>query len=172
MNSIIAYLKNINWSSLLIQLSILVMILMAVSWYQQRNAVRGMAPEISGRLLDGQKINLNQYRGKPVLIHFWATWCPVCKMENSSIDSLAKHYSVLSIAAWSGSDAEVAAFMADENLSMPVLTDNEGNWAKRYGVKAVPASFIVDDKGEIRFIVTGYTPQWALQLRLWWLEKQ
>ena len=147
-----------------------IIIFLAVRAYKSKDAMTGEAPIIEGQLLDGKHINLKQYRGSPVLVHFWATWCPVCKFENDNIADISKDLSVLSIASWSESGAEVSKYMESENLRMPVLVDEDGEWAKLYGVKAVPVSFIVDGNGQIQFMESGYTTETGLRLRMWWLE--
>ena len=171
MSFLFNFLQNLKWRSIFIQLILLLILFVAVSWYQQRNTVHGLAPEISARLIDGKPVSLAQYRGRPVLVHFWATWCPVCNAENSNIHNLAKDYPLLSIASWSGSDKDVADHMQKEGLSFAVVADDEGIWAEQYGINAVPISFILDANGKIQFVVSGYSTEWALRARLWWLEK-
>jgi len=166
-----AILQKIKWRSIFIQLLLLIIIFAGVSWYQQRNVIHGIAADISARLINGRKVSLSQYQGRPVLLHFWATWCPVCKLENSNIQNIAKDYQVLSIASWSGSHEDVARYMQKEKLSFPVIVDDDGVWAGLYGISAVPVSFVIDANGEIQFVVSGYSPELALRIRLWWLEK-
>jgi len=71
------------------------------------------------------------------------------------------------VAMQSGSDDEVAQYMQKEALSFPVLNDPEGVLAAQWGVRGVPASFIVDTAGRIRFVEVGYTTGIGLRLRLW-----
>lgn len=67
---------------------------------------------------------------------------------------------------------QVREYLKRENLSYPVIVDEDGEWANVYGVKAVPASYIIDSKGVIRFIEKGYSSETGLRLRLWWLEQE
>jgi thiol-disulfide isomerase/thioredoxin len=166
----LARLRRLNWKSILIQLLIVILVIGGVRMWQQRDAVSGTAPMIVDQSLKGTAIDLDDYRGKPVLVHFWATWCPVCRLENDSIDAIANDHAVISIASWSEGAEDVARFMAENQLSMPVIVDPDGAWASLYGVRAVPASYLIDGQGEIRFIETGYTTEAGLRLRLWWLE--
>ncbi|HEY5734351.1 MAG TPA: redoxin domain-containing protein, partial [Gammaproteobacteria bacterium] len=64
----------------------------------QRDTVFGKAPEISSVDLDGSEVSLRDYRGKPLLLYFWASWCPVCRFEHGAITSIAEDYQVLGIA--------------------------------------------------------------------------
>lgn len=160
--------KKRRWVRWLIEALVVVALLAAVNWYRARDMASGPAPEIQGRLLDGAPVAWSQYRGQPLLIHFWATWCPICRTEESSIDSIADDKAVLTVAMQSGSEAEVAAYMQERQASFPVLVDDDGLLAQRYGVTGVPASFIVDGKGNIRFVEVGYTTELGLRARLWW----
>ena len=122
---------------------------------------------ISGPLIDGSQMSLGDYRGKPLLIHFWATWCPICRAEESNIVVLARDHQVLTVAMQSGGTAEVAAYLNKHELQFPVMVDESGRIARRFGVLAVPASFIVDANGRIRFVEVGYTTEIGLRVRLW-----
>ena len=100
-------------------------------------------------------------------MHFWASWCPICRAEQGSIEALARDYPAVTVAMQSGSDEEVARYMQKEALGLPVLNDPEGMLAAQWGVRGVPASFIVDGAGQIRFVEVGYTTEIGLRLRLW-----
>ena len=130
--------------------------------YVQRNLASGTAPEISATLLDRSPIQLAQYRGKPVLLHFWATWCSICRLEQSSIQSLSHSYQVVSVAMQSGEHQEVQNFMRQQSLSFPAIADSNGEISQLYGVTAVPSSFILDSTGKIMFTETGYSSEWGV----------
>jgi len=133
--------------------------------------VNGEAPIINDRLLTGEMVDLKKYRGKPVLVHFWATWCPVCKLENNNINSISKDYPVITIAYRPESAGEVKEYMQDAQLSMPVIIDSMGEWSEQYGIRGVPVSFILNAEGEIQFSEFGYTSEMGLRMRLWWAGK-
>ena len=163
------YRSTHRWANISLHIVIVIFIYLAISTWQTRNATRGIAPNFTGNDLSNNVIMFNQYRGKPVLLHFWATWCPVCSLEHTTISRLSKDYQVLTIASWSGDSADVRQFMQQENLHYPVIVDADGSIAKTYGVQGVPSSFIISDTGEIKFIEQGYTTEIGLRLRLWWL---
>lgn len=152
------------------QLVVILIIYFAIRYWKSLDDIRGVAPIIKAVDLDGNKIDLRQYKNKPVLIHFWASWCPVCQFENSNIESLTSDYQVVTIASWSGNEVEVKEYLKKENINMPVIVDDYAEWAKLYSVKSVPASFFVDANGEIQFIENGYTSEAGFRLRLWWLS--
>jgi len=152
-----------------LQLLLVVAVYLGISLWKVRDAAHGEAPMINDVFMDGQPALLSDYRGKPVMVHFWATWCPVCKLENSNVAAIAKRYPVITIASWSESAAEVKDFMQQHQLHMPVIVDNDGEWAKLYGVKGVPTSFFIDADGRVRLVESGYTTWLGMALRLEWL---
>ncbi len=147
---------------------ILLVVFLGVRAWTQRGVVEGAAPPLAGRLLDGGRASLAALRGRPVLVHFWATWCPVCRLEQSSVQALADAgYAVLGVAMQSGGRTEVRAFLREQGLSFPVLVDAHGALARRFGVRGVPTSFVVGPQGRIRFVEVGYTSELGLRARLW-----
>ena len=145
---------------------VLVLILGIRAW-QQNGTASGPAPALAGELLDGKPVALAAFAGRPVLVHFWATWCPICRAEQGSIDALARDVTVITVAMQSGDRDAVIQHLRMETLSFPVLNDPDGVIAALWGVRAVPASFIVDGAGQIRFVEIGYTTGIGLRLRLW-----
>ena len=102
-----------------------------------------------------------------MLVHFWATWCPVCRLELGTIDSLAKDYPVITVAMEDTAAAEILGYMQEHDVTFPVLHDPQASLARQYGVQAVPTSFVVDEQGQIRSATVGYTTELGLRLRLW-----
>lgn len=153
-----------------IELVVVIAVIFGVRAWQQRDIASGAAPSLQGMLLlDGKPLVMSpEQAGKPVLVHFWATWCPICKTEQASIERLASdHFNVITVAMQSGTSESVARFMAEQKLSFPVLNDASGITSAEWGVHAVPASFIVDGEGKIRFVEIGFTTEMGLRLRLW-----
>ena len=106
-------------------------------------------------------------QGRPVLVHFWATWCPICKLEQGTINALSAEHPVITIATQSGDAQAVQTFMQEQHLHFPVLLDEEGTLLQRYGLHGVPATFVIDPQGRIAFREVGYTTSWGLRARLW-----
>ncbi|HKJ09808.1 MAG TPA: protein disulfide oxidoreductase [Gammaproteobacteria bacterium] len=150
-----------------LELAVILAVVVGIQAYRQRDTASGMAPPLTGRLLSGQRVSLAALHGRPVLVHFWATWCPVCRLEQGSIAAIARDHAVLTVAFQDGSAERVRAYMRREGLNYPVLADPDGVLASRYGVRAVPTSFIVGPRGRIRFVEVGYTSEAGLRLRLW-----
>ena len=145
-----------------------VVLIAGIRVWQQRDMPSGMAPPLSGMKLDGSTYALPARPAQPVLVHFWATWCSICRMEQGSIDTIvADHPNTITVAMQSGSDAKVDKHLVEQNLHFPVLNDADGRISAVWGVHAVPASFIIGRDGSIRFIEVGYTTGLGLRLRLW-----
>ena len=158
-----------RWFRWGLQLLILVVIINAVNLWQSRNLATGKAPVIRGKLLNGETIDTSQL-DKPLLVYFWATWCPICKAQHGTIESIARDHDVLTIAAWSGSVAEVADYVQEQGTNLRVLVDEGDMLVKQFHVTAVPTSFFVDREGNIRFVSAGYTTDPGYRLRMNWLE--
>lgn len=121
-------------------------------------------PKIEAELVDGSTFKVEE--GKPLLLHYWAVWCPTCKLEAPNIQAVSQKYNVLTIAVNSGSDEKVKTYMKENELNFKVLNDVDGRWAKQFKVEAYPTTFIYDGKGELRFTEVGYTTTAGLMARL------
>ncbi len=142
-------------------------VLLGVHLWTTRDAVRGPAPDFAVRLLDGRPVSLADYRGKPLLVHFWATWCPACRLEQGAVDALADKHQVLTVAMQSGDAAALSAYLEGQGVSFPVHVDEQGELAARWGVTGLPTSFVIDGAGQIRHVTAGFTTGLGLRLRLW-----
>ncbi len=125
-------------------------------------------PQINARLISGEIFRAQDHTGKPLLVHFWATWCPVCKTEADNIQRLSSYYDVVTIVVKSGSDEALQSYMKERNFDYPVINDEHGEWAARFDIEAYPTTFIYDSSGEIAFSEVGYTSSVGLLLRMWW----
>ncbi len=157
-----------KWRAHALNLLLFIAVIGGIRLWQQRDMVSGPAPGLQAITLAGIPYQLPVHPEHPVLVHFWATWCPVCRVEQGSIASLAQdNPNVITIAMKSGNDQAVAAHMQEQGIGFPVINDPDGSIARAWGVNAVPVSFIIDTSGEIRFIEVGYTTEIGLRLRSW-----
>lgn len=139
-----------------------------VSVALDRGLVSGPAPPFEGSLLDGRPFATAQLSGTPALIYFWASWCPICTAMQGTIASLAGDYPLVTVAMQSGGQAELERYVREHGFDVPVFPDPRGDLATRYGLRGVPAIFVLDGNGTIRFALTGYATELGLRLRLWW----
>lgn len=157
-----------GWRRYAVNILLLVVVVTGIRAWQQRDMVSGQAPLLQGVMLSGRAYQLPAHPAKPVLVHFWATWCPICRTEQGAIDAIAHdHAEVITVAMQSGSTGEVTRFMHQQGLDFSVLNDPDGSLSHAWGVNAVPASFIITPDGKIRFIEVGYTTGIGIRLRLW-----
>jgi peroxiredoxin len=155
------------FSEIMILLVMIVIASVAVNLYKTWNIKGGPAPALLYQTINHQPV-IKPPGGQPLLVHFWATWCPICSLEQDSIQSISQDYPVVTVAMQSGTADELKQFMRKQGLSFPVIADEEGNISKQWSVTGVPASFIISPGGEIRFVEVGYTSELGLRARLWW----
>jgi cytochrome c biogenesis protein CcmG/thiol:disulfide interchange protein DsbE len=132
------------------------------------------APAFTLDDLSGKKVSLESYKGKALLINFWATWCGPCKIETPWLIDLRNKYAgqgfeVLGIstegddlkksdkAGWAKDKAAIAKFVAEEKMTYPVLVDGDSLSQEYGGLDAMPTSFFVDRKGNVVAAQMGLT---------------
>jgi thiol-disulfide isomerase/thioredoxin len=168
-------MKRPSWAQLrrwAAEVAIFLAIFVAIQLWQQRDVPSGTAPPTAGHLASGEPFNLAQWFAqhpdkKLVVLHFWADWCPICRSEQGSVTSLAADWPVITVAMHSGDAAAVNAYMTKHGLSWATLVDDTGRIAAEYGLKGVPAFFVIDREGRIRSVSTGYTTELGMRARLW-----
>ena len=110
---------------------------------------------------DGAKISLADFRGRVVLLNFWATWCGPCKEEMPAMERLyQKHRSQGLVVLALSNDAEgstqrVARFIKESGFTFPVGLDPRLRVASLYGVRVLPSSLVIDRKGDLTHIALG-----------------
>ncbi|KUJ71750.1 redoxin domain-containing protein [Thiomicrospira sp. WB1] len=140
--------------------------------FMQGDVVEGQAPDFTATTLQGETVRLSDFHGQTVLVHFWATWCPICEFEVNAIERVAEDWPVLNVATQSGAGSELTDYVQTHNMNAAnVVLDPDGRLFQRYGAKAVPATFVVNPAGEIEFVEVGYSTSWGLRARLWWASQ-
>jgi thiol-disulfide isomerase/thioredoxin len=119
----------------------------------------GATPRLALKDTAGKSHDLSAYRGKVVLVNFWATWCPPCRAELPSMQALrerlaGKGFEVLTVNLME-SEEKISAFRESELIDLPVLMDRDGDAAKRWKVGMLPISFVIDRRGAIRYQLVG-----------------
>jgi peroxiredoxin len=150
------------------EVALALILVLGIRAYQKRGMPSGPAPSLAGVDLRGETVSLADYRGKPVLLHFGATWCGVCKAEQHNIDAVMRDLPVLNVASLSGNSSDVAAIMGERGgPAQRVIVDEQGTLAHRFGVRAYPTTFVIDGQGMIRHVEVGYTTEIGMRARMW-----
>ena len=119
-----------------------------------------LAPDFVWYGADGKAIRLSDFRGKIVLVNFWATWCPPCKAEMPEMESYwrenkDKDFVILAVDDGAEDEATIRNFMGQYRLTFQALNDTSGQVSSAYRVNGIPASFFIDPQGVIRDTVVG-----------------
>ncbi len=159
------YLKPSKW---LPSLALFSVVFIAANMWSTRNHPQGLAPSFQISDLEGisHSFEFNN-NTQPVLLHFFATWCPICKLENDTLNSLAKDYRLIVVAMQSGDVDNIKAYQKKHALTMPLYNDETGKISKLFIVTGVPTSFIIDSDGNITSSTIGYASELGLRFRLW-----
>jgi thiol-disulfide isomerase/thioredoxin len=111
--------------------------------------------------MDNEIHTLDQYKGKVIMLNFWATWCPPCRREMPSMQVLSQEFkdhpfTVIAINEWE-SEEIVFAFLGQLDLfpTFPILFDKSGDLSKKYKVMGLPTTFIINKQGEIVYRAIG-----------------
>lgn len=158
-----------KYRRLLLEAIIAAALFYGVSAYLQKDMLKDAAPVIAAKGVNGSSLSLPAASGQATLVYFFAEWCGACKLTSPAIDNIAKDYPVLAIAADSGDDANVSAFLAANGYGFDALND-KGKLARLFGVSGFPAIYVVDARGEIRFVTRGVSTEPALRARLFMTE--
>lgn len=127
--------------------------------YADHALVGQRAPALVTETLNGGQVALDDLRGKPVLVHFWATWCGACVREMPEIERAQRELGDANLAVLAVDVGEernkVAAHVAERGYRFRVTLDPDWKAAERYGIIGLPVSFLVDARGIVRARMDG-----------------
>jgi peroxiredoxin len=132
------------------------------------------APDFTLKDIDGKEVKLSALRGRPVMLNFWATWCPPCRSEIPTIAELYKSthkdgaYEILGVATQSD-NSTIKAFAQEFGMTFPIAPDVESRITSLYHVLPIPTSFFIDKDGIIRDTHVGIVDKETMEK--WLLEK-
>lgn len=121
-----------------------------------------LAPDFTLKTLDGNIVRLSEFRGKKVvLINFWATWCPPCRLEMPTMQQIYTEYrdkgfEILAVNIESDAQQEIRDFVKELRLTFPILLDPDMKVTRKFRVIGLPVSALVDRQGIVRAKEIGY----------------
>ncbi len=121
-----------------------------------------IAPDFELKTLEGETVKLSDYRGKVIFLNFWASWCPPCVQEmpdfNSANQKLLEEGNAVILAVNVQEEPQIVReFVKDNDLTLPVLLDEEGKVSYIYNVRSIPTTYIVNPDGTIYNVILGKT---------------
>jgi thiol-disulfide isomerase/thioredoxin len=119
------------------------------------------APGFQLKDMDQTQHSLRDYRGKVVMLNFWATWCPPCRQEMPSLEAVYQDlkedgFVVVAVNQWESPD-QVFPYLGQLDVfpTFPILFDHKGSVSKAYDVKGLPTTVVIDKKGNVVFRAIG-----------------
>jgi cytochrome c biogenesis protein CcmG/thiol:disulfide interchange protein DsbE len=129
-----------------------------------------IAPDFNLETITGDRVHLDDLHGWPIIINFWASWCPPCRAEMPALQAVYDEYKdqviLLSInATLQDTLSEVLSFQAEISLRIPILLDLNGQVQHLYAITSLPTTFFINGEGIVREVVIG-GPQTESGLRI------
>ena len=129
----------------------------------------GAAPAFTLTNLDGKSVSLSDFRGKVVVLDFWATWCPPCRREIPDFIDLQKEYGsqgvqVVGIAL--DEPDKVQAFARQNGMNYPVLLGSDEISMRYGGIEGIPTTFVIDKSGKIVNRFEGFRPRQVFETEI------
>lgn len=157
------------WVKLARDVAFVAAIVLVAGLFQTRDHVRGAAPAVTLRALDGGAWSPESLRGRPAMVVFWAPWCGVCRAQADNVARVARwagaRAGVVQVAAAYGDEAEVRAYAREHGVDPPVLLADEAA-AHAFRVEVFPTIYFLDAEGRVKGSAAGYTTTAGMLWRL------
>ncbi len=162
-----------RWLSWLLQAGVVVLIYVGASTWRTHSLLPTdgtvQAPDLRLQNLDGTRFDLRDLQGKRVQVHFWATWCTVCRQEfgalNAVYENLGQDEAMVSIVADSEDPGAIAQFVKEHGIKYPVLLGSP-DVMRAYRIEAFPTNYYLDTQGRIRGTDVGMSTRWGMSKRI------
>jgi peroxiredoxin len=145
----------------------------------QRFPEKKVAPPFSLKAADGNQVNLGDFKGKPVMFTFWASWCESCKEEIPLIEKFSQgkkdQVTVLLVAIDGENEKRIQRLIKEKKITLPILLDVKEKIARTYGIRMVPTTFLINPEGMMVGMIVGQrewdTPEaWSVMRELFALR--
>jgi peroxiredoxin len=119
------------------------------------------APDFVLKDIHGKSINLTQFKGKPILLNFWATWCGPCREELPSMQRMHEAsnknggFHIVAISIDRFNMEKVKQYAKDLDLTFPILVDPDRETRKAYFIRGLPTSYLIDAAGKLQGFISG-----------------
>ncbi len=143
---------------------IIISFILSINTLSANTSDKKKAPDFALKTLEGKTVKLSDYKGKIIIIDFWATWCPPCRKGIPDLIELQKAYSKDLVIVGISLDQErtlkdLKPFIENYGINYPVVLGNEKVVKDYGGVNAIPTSFVIDQKGFIIDSHVGLVPK-------------
>ena len=131
--------------------------------------VNGPAPNFSSWDLNGKKVSLADFKGRPMLLTFWATWCTVCREELPALQRIQDRYqstgfTILAVNYRETDNRRLKQYLDELHVNLKAVIDPEGTIASAYGVQiGLPVNVLLDRTGKVVQVIVGAVPNATLE---------
>lgn len=129
---------------------------------QSAQSSKLMVPDFTLKDINGKTVKLSDYKGKKVILNFWAVWCKYCLMEMPDFNELNKEFAkdnnaVILAVDVQESEEKVKEYLTSNNINLNVLMDTDGAVSRTYGVSGYPTTFFINKDGSFYTYISGKT---------------
>ena len=162
-------MKNIKARRVLVNVLLVLMLFVVITVFTDCSgestsdlSIGSKAPDFELYDLDGDVHKLSEYKGSPVFLNFWATWCGPCRGEMPHLEDVYEEWKDDGLTFFAvnigESSTDVVSFLDYFGFTMPVLLDSAKTVSRRYGVSGIPTTYFIDEDGIIQNKVVGAFP--------------
>jgi thiol-disulfide isomerase/thioredoxin len=162
-------MKNIKARRVLVNVLLVLMLFVVITVFTGCSgestsdlSIGSKAPDFELYDLDGDVHKLSEYKGSPVFLNFWATWCGPCRGEMPHLEEVYEEWKDNNLTFFAvnigESSTDVVSFLDYYGFTMPVLLDSAKTVSRRYGVSGIPTTYFIDEDGIIQNKVVGAFP--------------
>ena len=134
-----------------------------------------LAPDFELQTPEGEIVKLSDYRGKPVILNFWATWCPPCVEEMPDLEQFYQENDVIVLGVNLTSREigmqQIIDFKEEHKITFPIVLDNANKVSELYHIVPIPTTYFIDDKGMVRHHIAGQVDVETLKIELDYIKR-